>query len=100
MIKILPAVHGLTGCDLISGIALRKSSPRVAKAISYECLHSFGTIELTDKIISDAEVFLVKCISSNGSIDCFDVLRHKTYSDKKVNFNLEKFPSKSIRQHI
>ena len=102
MIEILPAVHALTGCNSTSAIAARKSALRVAKTIGFEYLHSFGTIELTNRIIANVEPFLVKCISSNCSIDCFDELRHDSCYDKKFNFNLEKFPptKESIRQHI
>ena len=71
MIEILPAVHALTGCDSTSAIVSRKSALRVAKTIGFEYLHSSGTIESTNRIIANAENFLVKCISSNCSIDCF-----------------------------
>ena len=97
VIEILPIVHALKGCDPNSAIASKKSALRVAKMIGYEYLHSFGNIVLTDHIITNDESFLVKCISPNFSIKCFDELRHETYYD-----NLEKFPptSESIRQHI
>ena len=65
-------------------------------------MHYFENIALKDQIITDAESFLVKCISPNCCIECFDELRHKTYYDKTFSFNLEKFPptSESIRQPI
>ena len=85
MIEILPALDSLTVCDSTSAIASNKSALRVAKVIDNEYLHSFGTIELTDQIITDVEIFLVKCILYY-SIDCFEELRHKTYCDNLRNF--------------
>ena len=86
MIEILPALDSLTVCDSTSAIASNKSALRVAKVIDNEYLHSFGTIELTDQIITDVEIFLVKCISSNYSIHCFEKLRRETYCDNLRNF--------------
>ena len=81
---------------------IKEISIKVAKTIGFEYFHSFGTIESTDQIITDSEIVLVKCISSNCNIGSFDELRYETYYDKNVNFNLKKFPptSESIREHI
>ena len=55
-------------------------------------------------MISNAEQFLVKCVSSSKSHShtSFDEFRYETYHNKKFTFDLEKLPptSTSIKQHI
>ena len=53
-------------------------------------------------MVSGAEKFLVKCISSKSELDNFDDIRYETYHDKKFRFDLERFPptSETIKEHI
>ena len=101
MIDILPALHSLTGCGSTSKISTKKSALKVAENLS-ELLVNFGKEPLNEVMISDAEKFLVSCLSSSCKSNTFDELRYESYHSKSFNFNLEQIPptSHSIRKHI
>ena len=62
---------------------------------------TIGKTELTDDIISNAEKFLLKCISDQN-LNKFDDIMYEQHRKKLHLFDLEKFPptSSSIRQQI
>jgi len=102
LIDILPAVHALTGCDTTSKIGTKTSAFKTAEKYGYELIYSFGKSELTEQMINNAERFLVRCLSSNENIGCFDELRYEVFHKKQLQFNIETFPpiSNSIKIHI
>ena len=102
LIDILPAAHALTDCDTTSKVGTNAAAFKTAEKYGYELIYSFGKSELTDQMINDAKRFLVRCLSSNDNIDCFDELRHEIYHKKQLQFNIETFPptSSSIKIHI
>ena len=63
---------------------------------------NFGKEPLNEVMISNAEKFLVSCLSSSSKRNTFDELRYENYHSKSFSFNLEQMPptSHSIRKHI
>ena len=59
IIKILPTVHTLTGCNTTSKIGTKAAVLKTANACGYEHLCFFGKHELTNEIIYNAEQFLL-----------------------------------------
>ena len=57
-------------------------------------MYSFGRDSLSDKLITDAEKFLLKCITKHD-VDTFDELRFIVYHDKYSKFDIEHFPQTS-----
>ena len=103
VIDILPAVHALTGCDTTSKVGTKSAALKTAAKYGFQLLPMFGKVtELTEDIICNAEKFLLRCISSNESLNDFDDLRYEIYHKKQLKFDVEKIPptSNSIRQHI
>ena len=102
VIDILPAVHALTGCDTTSKVGTKASALKQASKCGYKLLYSFGKEDISDSMMSNAEKFLLKCLSSSDEIHHFDQLRNEIYHKKQNQFNIEKFPpsTSSIEQHI
>ena len=98
--EVLPAIHALTGFDTASKYG-RKS--RAVREVTdwYYLLYAFGRDASSDKMIADAEKFLLKCITKHD-VDTFDKLRFVVYHEKYLEFDIERFPptSDNIRQHI
>ena len=59
IIKILPTVHTLTGCNTTSKTGTKAAVLKTANACGYEHLCFFGKHELTNEIIYNAEQFLL-----------------------------------------
>ena len=99
--EILPAIHAFTGCDTASKVGTKSKAVKEGANIGYEVLYSFGSDELSEEMIADAEKFLLKCIT-NHDVDTFNQLRFIVYHEKHLQFDIERFPptSDSIRQHI
>ena len=85
VIDVLPAVHALignsfsfqfwTGCDTTSKVGTKKTA-LMPLASGAELLMSFGKTELSDVDISNAEEFLVRCLSKTSHAKTFDDLRY------------------------
>ena len=101
VVDILPPVHALTGCDTTSKVGTKSATLKTVNECDYELLCFFGKTELTDEIISNAEKFLLKCVSDQN-LDKFDNIRYELYHKKLHQFDVEKFPhtSNSTRQYI
>ena len=102
VVDILPAAHALPGCDTSSKVGTKLSALQIALKQGYDLLFDFGRTELSEKMISSAERFLVCCVSRNSDFDTFDELRNHAYHAKSSQIDLEKLPptSSSIRLHI
>ena len=103
VIKVLPAIHALSGCDSTSKVGGTKKA--VLKTIlQYDCnkLIAFGKSPLTDEMIAHAELFLLRCLSKKEDIGTFDALRSMIYHTNSQQLNLEKLPctSNSLTLHI
>ena len=59
VIDILPTIHALTGCDTMSKIGTKTAALKTAQEYGHELLCFFGKRELTDKMIDDADKFLL-----------------------------------------
>ena len=91
--EVLPAIHTLTGSDTATKVGTKSSAIR-AGADCYHLMYSFGRDSLSDKLITDAEKFLLKCITKHD-VDTFDELRFIVYHDKYSKFDIEHFPQTS-----
>ena len=80
LVDILPAVHALTGCDTTSKVSTKSRALKTAITCG-DLIKSFGKDEINDQMISDAEQFLVKCVSSSKSHfpTSFDELGYEIY---------------------
>ena len=98
--NVLIPLHALSGADCLSKIGTKSKALKAGEQY-YELLSRFGHGELTEKMIADAERFLLKCVTKH-EVDTFDELRYVVYHEKYLKFNVERFPptSDSIRQHI
>ena len=75
LIKCLPAVHALTGCDTTSKIATKYGALNtIKKPGNFLLLLDFNSPRPTEGIIQMAEVFLVKCLKPTTDLETFDDL--------------------------
>ena len=89
VVEVLPAVHAFTGCDTTSKVGTKLSALQTAEKYGYELLSSFGTSDITDEMIKNAEKFLVRCIDHNSHVDTFDDLRNQIYHRHSFKLDLE-----------
>ena len=98
--RVLIVIHALSGADCLSKVG---SKARALKEGADNCdlLSGFGQESLTEEMITKAEKFLLKCISSHD-VKSFDELRFVVFHEKHLVFDIERFPptTDSIRQHI
>ena len=104
LIRILPAVHALTGSDTTSKISTKQKAFKIAKdEIFLDGLATFGEDKLSGDLMRAAECFLVRCLATadTKTISSFNGLRHFTFH-KSQKINLESFPctSTTIQFHI
>lgn len=71
------------GCDTTSKVGSKRMGLQVTLNGGFELLHSFGKEPLTQKMLSDAEEFLVHCVSKSTKSKRFDDLR---YTGLLINF--------------
>lgn len=63
LVKCLPAVHALTGCDTTSKVATKSAALNaVQKPGNSSLVLDFNSPQLTERSIQMAETFLVKCL--------------------------------------
>ena len=106
-IRILPAVHTLTGCDTTSKISTKNKAFKTSKLEKFQkSLATFGEITLTEELVATSEEFLVECLASKEAkatgVKTFDSLRHFMFHNRKKNIDLDTLPctSRSLRYHI
>ena len=103
LIKCLPAVHALTGCDTTSKIATKYAALNtIQKPGNFSLLLDFNSPRLTESIIQMAEAFLVKCLKPKTDLETFDDLRVTAFSSKALKMDFEKTActSTNARKHI
>ena len=62
MVKMLPAVHTLTGCDKTSEVWTKKKALSVMTKCEHQELKTFGLGQLDETMHHAAEQFLLKCM--------------------------------------
>jgi len=90
----LPAAHSLTGCE---------TKHAALKSLPSDSLIDFGVIDLTDRLIDQAERFLVDIIKpAQSEVKTFNELRELKYYNYKSELELTKLPcaSTTIRLHV
>lgn len=104
VIRILPAIHALTGCDTTSKIGTKLQAFKAAQNPEYRLLAEFGIRPLDEDMFNAVEHFLLDCMTrtANRSVNTFDQLRHDQYHSRGSTFSIDKFPctSISLRMHI
>ena len=102
LVRILPAVHALTGCDMKSKISTKKRGFKTAKSEMFR--DRFGEDQMSGDLMRAAEYFLVRCLATSESaeVSSFDALRHSVFHNRKKKIDLDTFPCSSacIRFHI
>ena len=103
LIKCLPALHALTGCDTTSKIATKLAALNAIRIPeSIPLLANFDRPQLTDNEIKLAENFLVKCLKPSTYLETFDELRIDTFDNNALKLDFEKTActSTNIKMHI
>ena len=103
LIKCLPALHALTGCDTTSKIATKLAALNAIRIPrNLPLLANFNCPQLTDNAIQLAENFLVKCLKPTTHLETFDELRIDTFDNNALKLDFEKTActSTNIRLHI
>ena len=103
LIKCLPALHALTGCDTTSKIATKLAALNAIRIpVNLPLLANFNCSQLTDNEIKLAEIFLVKCLKPSTYFETFDELRIDTFDNNAMKLDFEKTActSTNIRMHI
>ena len=77
VVRTLPAVHALSGCDTTSKVGTKLQAFNGANKEEHAILADFEVKALDNDMFESAERFLVDCMSrsTNRSFDTFDDLR-------------------------
>ena len=103
LIKCLPAVHALTGCDTTSKIATKSAALNaVQKLGSSSLVVDFSSPQLTESSVQMAETFLVRCLKPTTDLETFDSLRLAVFNSNalKLDFERTACTSTNARKHI
>ena len=104
VVRILPAIHALTGCDTTSKIGSKLQAFNAAQKSEHFHLEEFGKKQLDDEMFLSAEKFLLDCMSRNAkqTADSFDQLRYDQYHACGSTLSIDKIPctSNSLRKQI
>ncbi len=103
LIKCLPALHALTGCDTTSKISTKLAALNaVRKPGNSSMIQNFDCPQLTESAIQMAETFLVKCLKPSADLQTFDDLRLAAFDSNALKMDFEKTPctSTNARTHI
>ena len=99
LVSCLPAIHALSGCDSTSKVGSKLAGLKASMDLSL--LEGFGAEELSPKMISNAEKFLITGLKKT---DCsaFDEYRWEQYhnSRKELDFNQLVCCSSTLQEHI
>ena len=63
VVRVLPAIHALTGCDTTPKVGSKLQAFHVAHKSEHFILAEFGNGVLNDSMILSAERFLLDCLS-------------------------------------
>ena len=103
LLKCLPALYALTGCDTTSKISTKLSALNtVCKPDNAFLIMNFNSRPLTDRAIELAELFLVKCLKLSTDFETFDELRLAGFDSNALKLDFEKTActSANARKHI
>ena len=87
LVRTLPAIHALTGCDTTSKVGSKTGV--LKKSLDLELLELFGQNDISDQMIRGAERFLLQLLG-NEDLKTFDIHRHQQFYDSKKNLTLQK----------
>ena len=77
---VLPAVHSLTGCNTTSKISPKYNAIKTVTQDYYHLLTEFGKSEMDNRSNSNAEEYLIHCLSKSASNEKrFNDLRYSMY---------------------
>ena len=92
MVNMLPAIHAITGYDTTSKVGTKKKAIINMKNGKHLGLVNFGTAPVNDKMVTDAEKFLIDYLPKYfSSADSFDSIRYHNYHSSDFKSDLEKF---------
>lgn len=100
LLRALPAIHSLTGCDVTSKIGTKKAALR---APAVQQLAGFTTNDnLTNDTIQKAEHYLIKVLNPKSEASTFTEYRKEVYHHKKSAPSMSDLPPTSlgVRAHI
>ena len=103
LLKCLPALHALTGCDTTSKISTKLSAVNnVLKPDDASLILNFDCQPLTETAMEMAELFLVKCLKPSTDLETFDQLRLAAFDSNALKLDFEKTActSANARKHI
>ena len=103
LIKCLPVVRALTGCDTTSKIATKSAALNVVqKPESSSLVLTFNSPQLTESSIQMAETFLIKCLKPTTDLETFDDLRLAVFNRNALKLDFERTAciSTNARKHI
>lgn len=103
LVRSLPELHALTGCDSTSKISTKLSAVKTIRVPAYTPLIvNFGCPQLTELATQMAELFLVKCLKSSTELETFNELRVASFDTNSLKFDYEKTActSSNARMHI
>ena len=85
-------IHWISGCDTTSKVGTKTSALKMASTKNFIDLLAFGQSDIDQRVLEDAENFLLRCISKDVNFKTFDSLRNFVYYKKATEINLEKLP--------
>ena len=104
VVRVLPAIHALTGCDTTSKVGTKRQAFNAAHKSEHFHLEDFGIKPLDDEMFLSAEKFLLDNMSRNANraADSFDQLRYDRYHARGSSLSMDKLPctSNSLRKQI
>ena len=99
LVKHLPSIHALTGCDTTSKVGGKVSC--FTKSLNLELLEGFGSDSLSEEMLDGAEQFLLATLTKARDVKSFDDYRYEQYHDMKaLGFGKLVCCSPTIREHI
>ena len=103
LVKCLPALHALTGCDSTSKVSTKLSALNIIREQeNRSMILGFDGPHLTDDAIEMAESFLVQCLKPSTYLKTFHELRVAAFDNNalKIDFERTACTSTNIRKHI
>ena len=99
LIKCLPAVHALTGCDTTSKIATKSAALNAVQKLGSSLS---TTNRKPESSIQMAETFLVRCLKPTTDLETFDDLRLAAFNSNALELDFERTActSTNARKHI
>ena len=104
VVRVLPAIHALTGCDTTSKVGTKLQAFNAAHKSEHFILAEFGNGVLNDSMMLSAERFLLDCMSQTAtrSADTFDEFRYNQYHARGQTLPIDKIActSKTLVKQI